>query len=53
MMKSMPSSNAPRLMMVIMGPVVGLISGIIIGLLALAAGNVIKPPVASSVKTTA
>lgn len=51
MTKSMPLSNAPRLMMAIMGTVVGLISGIIIGLLALAAGKVIKPPVASSVKT--
>ena len=53
MMKSMPLSNAPRLMTVILGPVVGLISGIIIGLLALAAGKITKSPLASSVKTTA
>lgn len=53
MMKSMPLPGAPRLMMAITGPAVGLISGIIIGLLALAAGKLIRRPVAPIVKTTA
>ena len=42
-----------RLMMAITGPVVGLVSGVVIGLLALGAGKLIKGPVAPTVKTTA
>lgn len=42
MMKSMPLADAPRLMMAITGPVVGLISGVIIGLFALGAGKLIR-----------
>jgi hypothetical protein len=53
MMKSMPLADAPRLMMAITGPVVGLISGIIIGLLALAASRLIRRPLAPTVKTAA
>ena len=53
MMKSMPLADSPRLMMAITGPVVGLVSGILIGLLALGAGKLIKGPVAPTVKTTA
>jgi len=53
MMKSMPMPDAPRLMMAITGPVVGLVSGVVIGLLALGAGKLIKGPVAPTVKTTA
>lgn len=52
-MKFMPLVDAPKLMMAIMGPVVGLISGIIIGLFALGAGKLIKRPLAPTVKTTA
>jgi hypothetical protein len=53
MMKSMPLPDSPRLMMTIVGPVVGLISGVIIGLLALGAGKLIKRPMAPTVKTAA
>ena len=53
MMKSMPLPDMPRLMMAIAGPVVGLISGIIIGLLALGAGKLIKSSLTPTVKTTA
>lgn len=40
MMKSMPVS--PRLMMAIVGPIVGIVSGCVIGLLALAAAWILK-----------
>jgi len=41
MMQSMPLS--PRPMMAIIGPVIGVISGVVIGLLALLATKVVKP----------
>jgi hypothetical protein len=53
MMKSMPLPDSPRLMMAITGPVVGLISGVIIGLLALGAGKLIRRPVTPTIKTAA
>lgn len=43
MMSSMPSPNSPRLMMALFGPVVGIVSGIVIGLLAWVGGRFIKP----------
>ena len=43
MMQSMPLPTHPRLMMAITGPVVGLISGIIIGLLAIVAHRLATP----------
>ncbi len=43
MMQSMPLPTHPRLMMVITGPVVGLISGIIIGLFAVIAHRLATP----------
>src|SRR5215467_531209 len=43
MMNSMPLPNSPKLMMGIVGPIVGLISGVIIGLFAFVAGKVVKP----------
>ena len=46
MMKSTPLSDSPRLMMAITGPVVGLVSGVVIGLLALVAGKFVKPAAA-------
>jgi hypothetical protein len=52
MMKSMPLASAPKMLMAVMGPVVGLISGILIGLLALGAGKLIKRPLVPT-KTTA
>jgi hypothetical protein len=43
MMKSMPLPTWPRLMMVVTGPVVGIMSGILIGALALVIGHFVKP----------
>ena len=43
MMQSMPLPSMPRLMMVFTGPVVGIMSGIIIGTLAIIAGHFLKP----------
>ena len=43
MMKSMPLHESPRLMMALTGPIVGLISGIIIGLFALLAAILVRP----------
>ena len=43
MMSSMPSPNSPRVMMALIGPVVGIFSGIVIGLLAWVAAKFIKP----------
>ena len=46
MMQSMPGS--PRLMIAMTGPVIGTVSGVVIGLFALVAGLLVKPePVAS------
>ena len=41
MMSSMPLS--PRLMMLLTGPIVGVVSGIVIGLFAWLAGKLVKP----------
>jgi hypothetical protein len=54
MMKSMPMPDSPRLMMALTGAVVGLVSGVLIGLVALAAGKLIKQrPLAPTIKTAA
>jgi uncharacterized protein (DUF983 family) len=45
MMSSMPLADSPRLMMACVGPIVGVISGAIIGLFAYVAGKVVKPRV--------
>lgn len=45
MMTTMPLPNHPRLMMACVGPIVGVISGLIIGLFALVAGKIVKPTV--------
>jgi hypothetical protein len=52
MLNSMPLANAPRLMMAITGPLVGLVSGIVIGLLALGVGELIKRQLVPTIKTT-
>ena len=39
MMKSMPFPDSPRVMMALVGPTIGVVSGAVIGLLALAAGR--------------
>jgi hypothetical protein len=44
MMKTMPLPGSPRLMMVLMGPTVGIISGAIIGAFAVVAGILLNPP---------
>jgi hypothetical protein len=44
MMQSMPLPTSPGLMMALIGPVVGLISGVVLGLFALAAGKLVKSP---------
>ena len=43
MMASMPMPESPRLMMVLVGPVIGIVSGIVIGILAAIAGKVMRP----------
>lgn len=45
MMSSMPLPDSPRLMMACVGPIVGIISGAIIGLLSYVAAKLVKPPV--------
>ena len=45
MMASMPNPDSPRLMMALVGPIVGVISGIIIGLLAMIAVKIRRPRV--------
>ena len=42
MMKSMPIPLSPRLMMACVGPVVGVVSGIVIGLFAMAAAAILR-----------
>jgi hypothetical protein len=50
MMQSMPLPTSPGLMMALIGPVVGLISGVVLGLFALAAGKLVKNPSAPTYK---
>ena len=42
MMSKMPLPDSPRIMMLMMGPVVGLVSGLVLGLFALIASKMIK-----------
>ncbi len=42
MMKKMPMPDSPRLMMLMTGPVIGVISGLILGLFAFVASKVVK-----------
>jgi hypothetical protein len=42
MMSSMPMPNAPRLMMLMTGPVVALVSGLVLGLFAFIASKLVK-----------
>jgi hypothetical protein len=41
MMSSMPLQRHPRLMMLIMGPVIGLVSGLVLGLFAVVAHKIV------------
>jgi hypothetical protein len=47
MTRSMPLPDSPRLMMALVGPIIGLVSGVVIGLLALLASRFVKPEPAS------
>jgi hypothetical protein len=53
MMQSMPLPASPRLLMALTGPMVGLISGVVLGLFALIAGKLVKNPSAPESKATA
>jgi len=46
MMKSMPLPDSPRLMMLMTGPVVGIVSGVVLGLFAFIASKLVKPTTA-------
>lgn len=43
MMNSTPMHGSPKLVMGVIGPIVGLMSGIILGLFAFVAGKLVKP----------
>ena len=43
MMQIMPMPDAPRLMMALSGPVIGVVSGIVIGVFAFIASRFVKP----------
>jgi uncharacterized membrane protein len=45
MMSGGPMANHPRIMMLIMGPVIGVISGLVLGLFAWIASKIVKKPV--------
>ena len=53
MMQSMPLPSSPRMMMALTGPVIGLISGVVLGLFALAAGKLVKNPSVPTYKAAA
>lgn len=48
MTKSMPLSNSPRLMMALVGPVIGVVSGVVIGLIAYGMGKFVRPRIISA-----
>jgi hypothetical protein len=43
MMKSMPSPDSPRSMMALVGPVIGVVFGLVLGVFAFVAGKFVKP----------
>jgi hypothetical protein len=43
MLKTMPSPDSPRLMMAMTGPVVGIASGLVLGLFSFIAAKLVKP----------
>jgi hypothetical protein len=48
MSKSMPLQDHPRIMMVIMGPVFGAVSGLVLGLFAFIASKIMNKPIVTS-----
>ena len=53
MMQTGPMASSPKLMMALVGPVVGLLSGVVLGLFALVAGKLVKNPPVPNSKATA
>lgn len=49
MMQNMPAPDSPRLMMALTGPVVGVVSGLVLGGLSWLASKVVKPAAAADV----
>ncbi len=50
MIVNMPSPDSPRLMMLLTGPIIGIISGLILGLFALIAGKLVKRSTVTTLK---
>lgn len=46
MMTTMPLPTHPRLMMLLVGPLIGVVSGVVLGVLAMGAARLVKRPVA-------
>ncbi len=46
MTKTMPLPDSPRLMMLMTGAIVGIVSGVVLGLFAFIASKLVKPTVA-------
>ena len=52
MMTSWPMPGSPRLMMAVIGPVIGVVSGLVLGLFAFIASKLVKPRMMPSVSNT-
>ena len=52
-MQSRPLPVSPRVVMALVGPIFGLVSGVVLGLFALIAGKLVKNPAASANHATA
>jgi hypothetical protein len=52
LMTSMPMPGSPRLMMTVMGPLIGVVSGLVLGLFAFIASKLVKPRMKPSVSET-
>jgi len=46
MLERMPMPDSPRLMMLLTGPLIGVVSGVVLGLFAFVASKLVKPAVA-------
>jgi uncharacterized membrane protein len=52
MMASMPLPTHPRLMMALIGPVIGVLSGLVLGVFAIVASKMVKRAPSSAPRTT-
>ena len=52
MMASMPLATHPRVMMLITGPVVGVLSGLVLGVFAIVASKLVRPAPSRPAQTT-